>query len=292
MGKYVYNSYIGIAFVVTMFLLLGTTDAEAQYLRERGLVRQGNSSFERRNYRTSLNRYNQALEHDSTSYEALYNRANAHHQVRRTNPQDSTLKAETTYGYYEQIAADTLLSDMQRAEVLRNLGESLFSEEKYEAALNAFRESLRLNPDDRETKYDYVLTKRIVDQKRQQQQNQQNQDNNQQQDNQQDNQQNNQNNQNQNQDQEQKQNPDQNQDNKPQNDKNQEGDNPDKEQENNPQEGDNKPEEGDASQGDEPRELKSDQERMLDAIQAEEDKTQDKLKEKKRGVVIPGKKNW
>lgn len=292
MGKYVYNSYIGIAFVVTMFLLLGTTDAEAQYLRERGLVRQGNSSFERRNYRTSLNRYNQALEHDSTSYEALYNRANAHHQVRRTNPQDSTLKAETTYGYYEQIAADTLLSDMQRAEVLRNLGESLFSEEKYEAALNAFRESLRLNPDDKETKYDYVLTKRIVDQKRQQQQNQQNQDKNQQQDSQQDNQQNNQNNQNQNQDQEQKQNPDQNQDNKPQNDKNQEGDNPDKEQENNPQEGDNKPEEGDASQGDEPRELKSDQERMLDAIQAEEDKTQDKLKEKKRGVVIPGKKNW
>ena len=292
MGKYVYNSYIGIAFVVTMFLLLGTTDAEAQYLRERGLVRQGNSSFERRNYRTSLNRYNQALEHDSTSYEALYNRANAHHQVRRTNPQDSTLKAETTYGYYEQIAADTLLSDMQRAEVLRNLGESLFSEEKYEAALNAFRESLRLNPDDKETKYDYVLTKRIVDQKRQQQQNQQNQDNNQQQDNQQDNQQNNQNNQNQNQDQEQKQNPDQNQDNKPQNDKNQEGDNRDKEQENNPQEGDNKPEEGDAPQGDEPRELKSDQERMLDAIQAEEDKTQDKLKEKKRGVVSPGKKNW
>ena len=292
MGKYLYNSYIGIAFVVTMFLLLGTTDAEAQYLRERGLVRQGNSSFERRNYRTSLNRYNQALEHDSTNYEALYNRANAHHQVRRTNPQDSTLKAETTYGYYEQISADTLLSDMQRAEVLRNLGESLFSEEKYEAALNAFRESLRLNPDDKETKYDYVLTKRIVDQKRQQQQNQQNQDNNQQQDNQQDNQQNNQNNQNQNQDQEQKQNPDQNQDNKPQNDKNQEGDNPDKEQENNPQEGDNKPEEGDAPQGDEPRELKSDQERMLDAIQAEEDKTQDKLKEKKRGVVIPGKKNW
>ncbi len=285
MGKYLHNNYIGIALLVAIFLVFGATEAEAQYLRERGLVRQGNSSFERRNYRTSLNRYNQALEHDSTSYEALYNRANAHHQVRRTNPQDSTLKAETTYGYYEQIAADTLLSDVQRAEVLRNLGESLFSEEKYEAALNAFRESLRLNPDDKETKYDYVLTKRIVDQKRQQQQNQQNQDNNQQQDNQQDNQQNNQNNQNQNQDQEQKQNPDQNQDNKPQDDKNQEGDNPEEEQENNP-------EEGESPRGDEPRQLKSEQERMLDAIQAEEDKTQDKLKEKKRGVVIPGKKNW
>ena len=31
---------------------------------------------------------------------------------------------------------------------------------------------------------------------------------------------------------------------------------------------------------------------MLDAIQAEEDKTQDKLKEKKKGILIPGKKNW
>ena len=31
---------------------------------------------------------------------------------------------------------------------------------------------------------------------------------------------------------------------------------------------------------------------MLDAIQAQEDKTQDKLKEKARGMVIRGRKNW
>ena len=31
---------------------------------------------------------------------------------------------------------------------------------------------------------------------------------------------------------------------------------------------------------------------MLDAIQAEENKTQDKLKEGQRGVVVSGKKNW
>ena len=33
------------------------------------------------------------------------------------------------------------------------------------------------------------------------------------------------------------------------------------------------------------------QERMLDAIQAQEDKTQEKLKEK-AGVVVRGNKNW
>lgn len=283
-----YNKYIGIVFLAVLLFVCSTTESKAQYLRERGLVRQGNSSFSKRNYRTSLNRYNEALEHDSTSYEALYNRANAHHQVRRTNPQDSTLKAETTFSYYEQIAADTLLSDARRAEVLRNLGESLFSEERYEAALNAFRESLRLNPEDRETKYDYVLTKRIVDQKRQQQQNQeqQNQNNNQNQDNQQEGQNN------QNQNQEQEQNSENNQDKKPQDENRDDENTPEQEPKDSPEDKDNESEDREEQSGNEPRELNSDKERMLDAIQAEEDKTQDKLKDKKRGVVIPGKKNW
>ena len=34
------------------------------------------------------------------------------------------------------------------------------------------------------------------------------------------------------------------------------------------------------------------QEQMLDAIQAQEDRTQEKLKEKNKGVVVRGRKNW
>lgn len=278
--------YVAIVMMVLVAMVAGVTNVEAQYLRERGLVREGNRNFSRNNYLTSFNRYNSALEHDSTNYEALYNRANAHHQLRRTTPEDSTLVAEHTYRLYEDIAADTLLTATQRAEVLRNLGESLFADEKYEAALNSFRESLRLNPDDKETKYDYILTKRIVDQKRQQQQ-QQNQDNNQNQDNQQQQNDNNQQNNNQ-QNQDNNQNQDQNQQNPEQD--NQQGDN---EQDNG---GDEDKSENEPQQqpegGERPQQLNSDQERMLDAIQAEEDKTQDKLKDKKKALIIPGKKNW
>ena len=278
--------YVAIVMMVLVAMVAGVTNVEAQYLRERSLVREGNRNFSRNNYLTSFNRYNSALEHDSTNYEALYNRANAHHQLRRTTPEDSTLVAEHTYRLYEDIAADTLLTATQRAEVLRNLGESLFADEKYEAALNSFRESLRLNPDDKETKYDYILTKRIVDQKRQQQQ--QNQDNNQNQDNQQQQNDNNQQNNNQ-QNQDNNQNQDQNQQQNPEQD-NQQGDN---EQDNG---GDEDKSENEPQQqpegGERPQQLNSDQERMLDAIQAEEDKTQDKLKDKKKALVIPGKKNW
>ena len=268
--------YISTVVVLVMMLFVGVESLSAQYHKERKLVREGNSNFEKNNFNTSFNRYNEALEHDATNYEALYNRANAYHHLRRTNPQDSTLTAETTFRHYEAIAADSLLSKGQRAEVLRNLGESLFSEEKYEAALNAFRESLLLNPDDKETKYDYVLTKRIVDQKRQQPQqsdNQQNQNNDQQ----------------------------QNQDNKNDNQQN-EGDNNQKQQpenqEQNPEEQPQQPEneqgEDEQNEGEQPqpKELNPDQERMLNAIQAEEDKTQEKLKEGEKALIIPGKKNW
>lgn len=257
-------------------LLLCCLPASAQYHKERKLVREGNSSFVKKNYNTSYNRYNEALEHDATNYEALYNRANAYHQLRQSNPQDSTLTAEVAFRNYEAIAADTLLSKEQRAEVLRNLGESLFSEQKYEAALNAFRESLLLNPQDKETKYDYVLSKRIVDQKRSQpqqdenqQQSDQNSDDNQNQDNQQD------------------------QENNQQGEDNQqpEGDQPPQQDE---QEGGDEPQQDESESESEPQPkgLNADQERMLNAIQAEEDKTQEKLKEGEKALVIPGKKNW
>ena len=273
--------YISTVVVFVMMLFVGVESLSAQYHKERKLVREGNANFEKNNFNTSFNRYNEALEHDATNYEALYNRANAYHHLRRTNPQDSTLTAETTFRHYEAIAADSLLSKGQRAEVLRNLGESLFSEEKYEAALNAFRESLLLNPDDKETKYDYVLTKRIVDQKRQQpqqnndQQNQQNQNNDQQQN--QDNKSDNQQNEGDNNQEQQPENEEQNPEQQPQQPEIEQG------------EGEDEQNEGEQPQ---PKELNPDQERMLNAIQAEEDKTQEKLKEGQKALLIPGKKNW
>ncbi len=331
------RAYRNIALRLVLLVVVsfaGVSAATAQYFPERGLVREGNKQFERRNFRSALNRYEEALEHDSLSYEAQYNRANASAQYLINNPSDTTRRAERwrlSNAYYETLAADSLLSDVERAEVLRNLGESLFAQQQYEAALNSFRESLLLNADDSETKNNYVLTKRIVDQKRrmqQQDQNQQGGGDNQQQDNQQQdqNQQNNDpNNEGENnKDQEQKsndQNEDKNDQNKDKQDQNKQNDdkndNSDDKQNNND---DNSDDKGDDKEDDKeeqndnsddqndnsdkdgssnteqsptPRGIsREEQERMLDAIQEQEDKTQDKLKDEKRGVYIPGKKNW
>lgn len=281
-----------INILVTTALMLFTAGvAMAQYYPERRLVREGNEQFERLNYRNALNRYNEALEHDTTKYESLYNRANAYLQNMLANPADTTLKGEVANTLFEQIAADELLTKERRAEVLRNLGEGLFLQQNYEAALNSFRESLKLNPADREVKHNYILTKRIVDQKRQQQQ--QNQQNNQNQDQQQnqDQNQNNEGNNDQNQDQNQPENNENNQDkNDNQNnegDQNEDSQNKDNNQDN---KGDEEEQEGEAPP---PSGISRDeQERMLDAIQAQEDKTNEKLKEGEKAYIIPGKKNW
>ena len=303
--------YIYMALGLVLLGVALPESAVAQYFPERKLVRDGNDQFKARNYNNAIKKYDEAYLKDSTKYETLYNRANGYYHKKANTPNDAELTYETSNALYEKIAADTLLTDVQRAEVYRNLGESLFAQQEYEAALNTFRESLRLNPNDKETKYNYVLTKRIVDQKRAVQQQQQNQDQNQNQNQNQDqnggggeNNENNQNNDNsdQNKDQNQDQNGgDDNQQGDNQQDKNDqqngEGDG-DKEQEgeNDPNGGnDNREGVGDNEEQNgapQPKELSPEKERMLDAIQAEEDKTQDKLGEKKRGVIIPGKKNW
>lgn len=289
-----------INILVTTALMLFTAGiAMAQYYPERRLVREGNEQFERLNYRNALNRYNEALEHDTTKYESLYNRANAYLQNMLANPADTTLKGEVANTLFEQIAADELLTKERRAEVLRNLGEGLFLQQNYEAALNSFRESLKLNPADREVKHNYILTKRIVDQKRQQQQqnqqNNQNQDQQQNQDQNQNNEGNNGQNDNQQNDQNDKQNEPENNENNNNDNQGNEGDNdqnekPEDENDNGDQKGDEEEQEGEAPP---PSGISRDeQERMLDAIQAQEDKTNEKLKEGEKAYIIPGKKNW
>jgi hypothetical protein len=313
---------------LTLFIVaLCTIDsATAQLLPERQLVRSGNEAFKNKEFDKSLELYNEALEVAPECYEATYNRANAYyHTMLGADIQDTTKSWEQSNSYYEDMANNTRYSKEQRAEALRNIGESLMTQQSHEAALNAFRESLLLNPNDQETKYNYVLAKRIVDQKREQQQQQGGGDNNQNNDQNQDEQQQQQEQQQSgggNNDQNQDQNQDQNDDQKgnQKGDQNKDGDN----QQNNDDSGEDKQESGngdgqersddnqqqeqpqggsgnedsDTEQPDgqantpQPTGLSQEQERLLDAIQSEEDKTQDKLKDKKKALIIPGKKNW
>lgn len=268
----------------------------AQKYPERSQVRKGNRLYERLRYDDAIERYSRAMALSDSCYEAKFNLGDALYKAKAYD------KAGEVFG---TLAADSLRSEKDRAQALYNLGNTLFQQKKYQEALNAFKQSLRLNPDDREAKYNYAYTKKFVEENKNGGGGGQNQNN-----------QNDQNNQNGGQDQQNggdKQ--DQNNKGDNQNDqgdnKNNQGDDPDKDKngdnknddgngddrnddgkgDNQDDDGDRQPQNGDSQP--EPSGIsEQDAERMLDAIQGEEDKTRDKMNEKIGGGVVKSRKNW
>lgn len=300
-----------IFFILTLLLtLVSVGDLAAQNMPERALVRKGNRLFAKERYDHSSEAYQSALLHDSTSFEARYNLASALFRkaladtTAFNDPQGSAANLSSGYiqqaeGLLQAAAADSLRSEADRAEAYYNLGNAQFVQQKLQEALRSYRRSLKLNPADMEAKYNYALTKKLLEQQQNQDQNQNN--DNQDQDQNQDQNQNQNQNQNQDQngdgnnDQNQNQNQDQNQD-QNQNDQNQ-NQNDDQNQKNdqNQNGGGNNDQQNDKQQGQAPpRSGMSDKQReqVLNAIQAQEDKTQEKLDEEAKGVIVRGRKNW
>ena len=259
------SRYIKYIVLLCVAMVICLTDSYAQNMPERGLVRKGNRQFSNQRYEQSADSYQQALVYDSTSFAAKYNLGNAMFRTERYDRAEQLLTA---------TAADSLQSATDRAEAYFNLGNAQFAQQKLQEALQSYRRSLTLNPDDMEAKYNYAYTKKLLEQQQNQNQNQ-NQDQNQNQNNQNDQNQDNQNDQNQDQ-----QNNNQNQDNKDnQNNQNNQNNQDDKQN----QQGQQPPRSGMSEQQ---------QQQLLNAIQAQEDKTQEKLDEKAKGVIIKGRKNW
>lgn len=256
-----------------ILFLFTASGAQAQQLPERSLVRKGNRQYNKGNYEQSAGHYEQALQAAPGQFEAIYNLGNALYKAERFDRAEQTM---------QQAAADSLRADTERAEAFYNLGNAQFKQQKYKEALESYKQSLRLNPSDQEAKYNYAYTKRLIDDDENGgggggDDKNQDKDQNKEQQGGQD-----------------RQNGDQQKDDQQKDDKGQ-GD--DKEQQGDPQQNPAQPDkEQEGDQQGEPQPVPAgispqEQEQMLDAIQAQEDRTQDKLKEK-QGVVVRGSKNW
>lgn len=240
-----------VKYLAIVAMLFVCGEVSAQQMKERGLVRRGNREFRREHFEKSVDSYQRALQHDSTCFEAKYDLASALYRTERYDKAEKTLLS---------IVSDSTRTEKERGEVAYNLGNTQFAQQKYKEALSSYRQAMRCNPNDEDAKFNYAFTKRLIQQQEQQQQ-QQNQD----------------------------QNQDQNKDNKDNQQDNQNQQNEQNQQQ--PQNEEGKDEQQEGGQRPEGAMTPEQQEALLQAIQAEEDKTQDKLKEKK-GVLIRGSKNW
>lgn len=229
---------------------------------DRKEVRAGNKAFRKGDFRKSEIDYRKAVLKDSLSVAAQYNLASS---LYRQDDYEGAQKALSSIA--ETVSG--IETTGTKADFYFNQGDVALAKKDYASAVKSFRQSLLLRPDDMDAKENYIYAKEML---RQSQDNQggQDGDNSQNQDNDQNNQdnQNNQNNQDNNQQ--------QNNDNQQQNNQNQQ----------NPQDQNNAAAEGNIS--------RQQARQMLNAIQAKEKETQDKVKKEKAEMLKSRQKekNW
>ena len=233
--------------MILILALVSAVTVSAQ--TDRKEVRAGNKAFRKGDFRKSEIDYRRAVLKDSLSVAAQYNLASSLYRQDDYEGAQKALSsiAETVSGIE---AAGT------KADFYFNQGDVALAQKDYASAVKSFRQSLLLRPDDMDAKENYIYAKEML---RQSQDNQggQDGDNSQNQDDQ--NNQNNQDNQDNNQQ--------QNNNNQQQNNQNQQ----------NPQDQNNAAAEGNIS--------RQQARQMLNAIQAKEKETQDKVKKEKAEML-------
>ena len=138
----------GVArYIFVALALLLASEAVAQKMPERSLVRRGNRHFKRENFERSADLYQRALQCDSTSFEAKYDLASTY---------DRTERYEAAEKLLQSIVQDTTRIEKERGEVAYNLGNTQFAQKKYQEALDCYRKAMRLNPDDKDAVYCYM----------------------------------------------------------------------------------------------------------------------------------------
>jgi tetratricopeptide (TPR) repeat protein len=186
-------------------IFCGTLSGVAQTKTEGDYIRSGNKFYADSLYEKAEIEYRKALEINPKSTDAMYNLGNAlFNQI----PQSQEKGKEAMEQY---ATAAKLESDKAKlAHINHNLGTLLYMAQQYPQSVEAYKESLRNNPNDNETRYNlakamYMLKQQQDQQQEQQQEQQQDQQQEQQQDQQQEQQQQDQQEQQQNQEQQQEQ---------------------------------------------------------------------------------------
>ncbi len=268
-----------IAWGILVLIGLGVESAWAQRYPERRVLRSGNKLYEKEQYAEAETQYRKAQDMNPT-YEGLFNLADVLYKQKRYEEALNILK---------QIARDDV-AGMHAPDAYYNLGNTYFQMKKLPEAAEAYKNTLRRNPNDDEARYNLAYVLELMKQNNNQNNNQNNQNNNQNQNQNNPNDQNNQkqppkkdqgNGNNDQQDQNKDKNNDQNQNQDGQQNPDQNGQNP---QGQNPEQGD--------GQSQPNRMSREEADRMLDAVQSNEDNTKKKVEARKARAVAPSGKNW
>lgn len=129
---------------------------------ERGLIREGNEYLKEGKYILAEDSYKTALEKKDGLIEGIFNLGDLYYR------QDSTTKAIDQFELAAKLAED----DQVKAKAYHNLGNSYLKDKQYKESIKAYKEALKLNPKDMDTKYNLSYASSMLKQQPPEQQQQ------------------------------------------------------------------------------------------------------------------------
>jgi len=148
--------------VLVLFLLSFLTPLWANSF---SLNQKGTHFFEKKQYQKALKKYSAALLRAPESKVLHYNLGSTYYKL--NNYEQALKEYEKALGVSDKI---------KRSQVYYNMGNSYYRMNKYKEALDSYIETLKLNPDDKDAKYNIeVIREKMKNNPKKQQQNKKNQ---------------------------------------------------------------------------------------------------------------------
>jgi tetratricopeptide (TPR) repeat protein len=238
-----------VTVIIAAGVMLACGNATAQINR---FLSQGNELYDQQKYKEASADYAKALARDPKNTTSMFNLGNSYYQQKQFDSSRKLMEA----------TAKMTNDKNGKAAANYNIGNTYMAQQKWEDAINSYKETLRKNPQDPDAKYNLSYAEEMM-----KKQNQQNKDKNK-------------------------------QDKKDQKQDKQQQDKKDQDKKDNKDNKDQQPDNKDQQNKDQqqpqgqPSKLSQQQaEQLLNALQQEEKKLQDKLK-KEKGVPVKLQKDW
>ena len=154
------NRSILISLLLSMFLAdFVTLNAQS----DKKFIRQGNKEYEKRKYPESEISYRKAIDKNKQSPEAVFNIGDALYKQNKFEEAGKQFVENTNQNYDKN----------KKSAGLYNLGNSLLKANKLPESIDAYKNSLKLHPDNPEAKYNLSYAQDLLKQQQEQQNKQQ-----------------------------------------------------------------------------------------------------------------------
>ena len=138
--------------LILPFLLFITSFSYSQSKKK--FIKEGNKLYNDSSYNMAEMKYRKSLEKDQEYFNASFNLADAVYKQERYDESTS---------FFESLK-DNARNEKELAYINHNLGNSLLKENKIDLSIEAFKNSLRLNPDDEDTRYNLAYAQKMKQQ--------------------------------------------------------------------------------------------------------------------------------